>query len=161
MKETPMISLHERMGEPVGDQIRKARNALNITRERLAYRSGVSMHTICKIEHGKNATWEKLAALSKALGMALVIGEDDDYMRKYFKNLVYKTRPRMNGMKHGTPHGYKKGCRCSRCSRAHSEYKKVRRLKQGKKVQAPLPPGYEHMTHMITTVGTKVSPTGK
>lgn len=40
--------------ENIGKQIRASREAIALSQERLAYRSGVSVKTIARIENGKN-----------------------------------------------------------------------------------------------------------
>ena len=57
-------------GERMGYKVREAREAVNMTQEELAEKSGVSRGTICAIEKGttRGTTTKTLLKLARALG---------------------------------------------------------------------------------------------
>lgn len=52
--------------------VRRAREAAGLSQERLAARAGLSTRTVARIEGGEDTTIGTLAAIARALGVAVV-----------------------------------------------------------------------------------------
>ncbi len=51
----------------VGDRIKETRLSLNLSREDLSHKAGLSVNTILRIENGENASFENLMGVLRAL----------------------------------------------------------------------------------------------
>jgi transcriptional regulator with XRE-family HTH domain len=115
----------------VGLQIRRARKALNWTQQELADKAGVNASTVNTIESlNKNGSVPKLKLIADALGIAITIGQETEWMFENYKHcwkaslVVLKTVS-----KHGTNNAYAAGCRCRTCKK----YKRIAMRKYRKR----------------------------
>lgn len=104
---------------PLHEQVRAAKRAMGLTTKKLGELTKLGSTYISKIELGiYKPSINSLQKMSRALGVAFVIGDETGWMSENFdlglqKNKAHIiTRP---GISHGTYYAYGLGCRCVPC----------------------------------------------